>query len=126
MNAAPYLLAQVEVDDVLATWRSMHTPALGALILICAVSFVSLLALVWAAFFRKTKRRRHSHHRSHRHSSAHADSVEAPSGDAAESAPREHPRRRRFRRRHHSRNPTLAETGGLPPVRPEGPPEPQT
>ena len=29
------------------------------------------------------------------------------------------------RHRHRPRNPTLAETGGLPPVRPEGPPEPR-
>jgi hypothetical protein len=33
-------------------------------------------------------------------------------------------RRRRRRREHRPRNPTLAETGGLPPIRTEAPPGP--
>ena len=37
--------------------------------------------------------------------------------------PEKRRRRRRSHHRHRPRNPTLAETGGLPPIRPEDPPE---
>ena len=70
-------------------------------------------------------RRRHSHHHSHQHSSAPAEAAEAPDEARRRSPPQKRRKRRRSRRRHRPRNPTLAETGGLPPVRPEGPPEPQ-
>jgi hypothetical protein len=76
--------------------------------------------------------RRHRRHRRHHHSgsSGHSHSSHN-SGNAQEGADSggddddASPKRRKWRRRrreHRPRNPTLAETGGLPPVRPEGPP----
>ncbi len=95
-----------------------------------AVVLVSTLALLWAVFFRRRRRHRHHHHHSH----SHPDSVPAASDPAppaaqpqeADAAPPLHHRHKRRRRRHKERprNPTLAETGGLPPVRSDDPPGP--
>ena len=76
------------------------------LIVIGAITAISLAALGWIVFFRKPGHRHHHHHRHHR--------PEQP--NSSESEPR---RKWRRRRRHDSRprNPTLAETGGLPPAR---------
>lgn len=106
-------------------WRFDDSATIEWLIILGAIGLVTLLALVWAAFFRKRNRRAHSRHHHHhpRHSS---ESSEAPgaSTEADDAVPRE---KRRHRRRSHHRprplNPTLAETGGLPPIRPEEPPE---
>jgi uncharacterized membrane protein len=125
VNSAPYLLADVELEDVLATWRSMNSSALGGMVLFCAIGFVVLLVMVWAVFFRRKKHRRRSHRHSQRHSYTATESPEAQAAEPAVSSEREGRRSRRSRRRHRVRNPTLAETGGLPPVRPEGPPEAQ-
>ena len=122
MNSNFYLLADFDfgLEDVLAPWRSMSSSALGAILLLCAMGLVALLAVVWAAFFRSSRRRRRSHHHSHRHSSSSIEAVEPPSPESSPSPPQQHHGRRHSRRRHRPRNPTLAETGGLPPVRPEG------
>jgi FtsZ-interacting cell division protein ZipA len=77
------------------------------LIVIGAVTAISLVVLGWVVFFRKPGRRHHHlHHHHHR--------PELP--NSSDSEPR---RKWRRRRRHDSRprNPTLAETGGLPPAR---------
>ncbi len=72
--------------------------------IVAAVSLLTLLLLVWASYFRR-RRRRHSHHHAHDHGEQ-----------------RQHSGHRRRRRHRHGgketkRNPTLAETGGLPPAR---------
>jgi len=63
-----------------------------------ALFLVALAALAWAVF-RTPSRRRHSHHNHHRAAS-----------------------KRQQPSRFLTRNPTLAETGGLPPVRTGKPP----
>jgi hypothetical protein len=111
-----------------------------------AVLVLSLILVVWAKYLRRSKRephrRRHHRHHHHHHSEeqsaapAHAslesDASQSPNSneemteDDAESsqpAPHRHRRQRIRRRSHRPRNPTLAETGGLPPVRnPDTPP----
>lgn len=73
-----------------------------------------VVLLVWALFLRK-RPHSHSHSRHHRGTEL-EESGESDSGHA-----RHHHRHRRKRRRreHRMRNPTLAETGGLPPPRSE-------
>jgi FtsZ-interacting cell division protein ZipA len=88
------------------------------LIIFGAIGLVTLLVLGWAAFLRKRHRHRHSHHHRHRHSSE-------PTEADASVPPEKRRRRRRSHHRHRPLNPTLAETGGLPPIRPEEPPEPE-
>ncbi len=94
------------------------------LIILGAVLGVTLLALVWAIFLRRQTRRRHSHHRARHHSPESAQSPASPPDDAATLSPLKRRKRRRRSRDHRPLNPTLAETGGLPPVRTQGPPEP--
>jgi len=125
MSSLSCLLAQVQMEDVVAPWRSVNPSALGGLIVLGAIGLVTLLALAWAVFLRKRGRRRRSQHHAHRHSSAPAESLKTPNGEAPTASRQERRKWRRSRRRHRSRNPTLAQTGGLPPIRSEGPPEPQ-
>jgi hypothetical protein len=80
-----------------------------------------LLALTWAVFLRKRRRRRHEHHHAPHHSSTPAEVAETPAKEDAPAPPEKRRHRRHSRHRHRPRNPTLAETGGLPPIRPEGP-----
>ena len=119
MSSTTCLLADVTVDQALAPWRTMNPSTLGGLLLCFAIGLVALLAVVWAVFFRKRQRRKRKHH-SHRHSSSPAEAPETPSPP-----PPERHRHKRSRRRHRPRNPTLAEAGGLPPVRSDSSPGPQ-
>jgi len=72
-----------------------------------------ILLLVWARFLRKKP---HAHP-----SSAQSSAPEFAEGEGGQPSHAHHHRHRRRRRRreHRSRNPTLAETGGLPPPRSE-------
>jgi len=91
------------------------------LIVIGAVLLVAVGLLLWASVAYKRRRRRSSSHRQH-HEQKSAGNASANSAETGQTS---HSRRRRRRRREHRpRNPTLAETGGLPPVRTE--PHPRT
>jgi len=125
MSAILILLADEVTDAVLASWRTTDPATLERLIIFGAIGLVTLLALLWAVLVRKERRRRREHHHSHQHSSTPAEVAEAPAEEDVPSPPQKRRRRRRSGRSHRPRNPTLAETGGLPPIRPEGPPEPQ-
>ena len=125
MNLIPCFLAADDVDAVLASWRKAPPGSREHMLIFGAIGLVTLLVMAWAVFLRKRRRRRRELHHSHSHSSRPADVVKVPAaGDAV--APPEKRRHRRRHRKHRSRNPTLAETGGLPPIREEDPPEPQT
>ena len=118
---------QVKVEDVLAQWRSIGPGARDALIILAAFLVVTGAVMVWAVFLRKPSRR-HSHHHHHHHHH-HSEERTPNSGAEAESEELHHGSRRRKwrrpRREHRPRNPTLAETGGLPPIRDPGPSERQ-
>ena len=124
MSALPILLADEETDAVFAAWRFTNPATREGIIIFGALGLVTLLVLIWAIYFRKRRRRRRSHHHSQQHSSGPAESPTAPAEDSAPPPPQSRHKRRRLRHRSRSRNPTLAETGGLPPLRPESPPEP--
>ena len=98
----------------------LNSSSAEIILVIGAAVLVSLLALLWAAFFRK--KRRH-----HRHSFSNHSSPTAATANTSNPGPESQRGSRRRRRRRHQdlpRNPTLAETGGLPPLRSQNPPEP--
>jgi hypothetical protein len=96
-----------------AALQNLSGSTSGLAVLLIAVMAVTLLVVIWAAFLRK----RHKPVTGwHMHYSG------GPTGKGSGEAGRRG-RRRRRQRDHRPRNPTLAETGGLPPARPEQPPE---
>ena len=87
----------------------------------------ALLAIIWALFIYKPHRR-HSHRRSLGLSRP-TERVATPSNNGQNGGGNGHAAHhrqlwRRKRREHRPRNPTLAERGGLPPLRSERPSEP--
>lgn len=95
------------------------------LLVLACLAVLSFGLLVWAAYVRK--RQRHSSRHSHRVSpTAPGVRTSAASGTSA-AGEKVGPRRRRHRHRRrrsssYPLNPTLAQTGGLPPVRRDNPP----
>lgn len=75
-----------------------------------AVLLVVLILVVWAIYLRKPKRGR-------THSPVLMDRDKSQSSSESRHSGRFRRRFRRRRRPHRSRNPTLADTGGLPPAR---------
>jgi hypothetical protein len=124
MKQIPVFFAQYDLDDVVVYWEKMNDATRDVIIVFGSLFVVSLFVVVWAVFVRRSRRRRarrQSHGHSHAHSQAQAQaSVPAETGEGADASQR---RRRRRRREHRPRNPTLAETGGLPPMRAEPPPD---
>ena len=91
----------------------------GVLPIIATGLALGLILLLWAKHYVKRKKRHHHHDRK-----VVSHSLPAAS-DQEEEEPHHHGRRRRKRRREHRpRNPTLAETGGLPTTKPETPSNP--
>ncbi len=102
------------------------------LIVLGVILLVVVVVFAWVAMRNSpghSSKRRHRHHRHHHHHGQHpheagTEAAVAPGGTEPEEEFEEEPRmdgkpRRRIRRRHRPRNPTLAQTGGLPPKRPE-------
>jgi len=118
MTATPSLLAAIEWADVVANWKTMTPADQNRLIIVGALAVVTLLIFIWAVFIRKPGRRSRSHSHTHHHSRPQCDTAD---GDASVLLKRR--KWRRQRRPHHPRNPTLAETGGLPPIRRGEPPQ---
>ena len=124
------LLAQTTLlpSDVMPSGRRVGLTFKELLMVLGAVAFVTLLVVIWAVYFRK-RSNRHSHHHHHHHHDPEPEpsseaSVLSTDASAESSDGRRYRRKRRRRRDHRPRNPTLAETGGLPPLRPEQPPDP--
>jgi hypothetical protein len=95
---------------------SLDTPArsaLGGMMPVLIAIFVIVAALVvWAVFIRKSPRRRERGRIVAPKPKVSEDKDEDDEGDGDGS----HRRRRRRRSRSRNRNPTLADTGGLPPL----------
>lgn len=122
----PFLAQDLIPTDVLpGSWHWMGLTLKELLIVLGAVGLVTALALIWAVYFRK-KPHRHAHHHHHHHPSAEFPEASESSMDSGSgvSDGKRYRRKRRRRREHRPRNPTLAETGGLPPLRAERPPDP--
>jgi hypothetical protein len=117
MSRRPVFFGEMTFDEALDPWRSLSAATRDALIIGGAFTLVIATVFLWAVYVRKPKRRHHSHHRPHR----------SASDDSSNGSGQSPGRRkwRRPRREHRPRNPTLAETGGLPPARNEAPPDSQ-
>jgi hypothetical protein len=100
------------IEENLSFWQKLDDTARELFAVLGSLIFISLLVFAWAVFVRKRRRRRE---RRHRHQHAHP-----PAATPAAATPERGWRKRRRRRREHRpRNPTLAEIGGLPPIRSE-------
>jgi hypothetical protein len=146
MSRHLFLLADVELDDLMRGAPLAHPMLHQALVVCGAVLLATLPAVVWAAFFRKRNRRRRVHHYHVHHAQDSVNTLPAPAGgtgalpgvpaESGAATPRQNghhslaafPKGSKRRRRHGHRplNPTLAETGGLPPVRTDRPAEPSS
>jgi len=115
-----YLMLAVE--ESLPLPKSLPPTMRDALIVIGAILLVAAGLALWASAVRKRHRRRSAPHRPHysHPSSGHSGGEE--DGEPRHSSHSRH--RRRRRREHRPRNPTLAETGGLPPIRSDDPSKP--
>lgn len=136
------LAAAGEVDPLATGSGLLDLSTPGGKVVLGAIILVLLGAAIWIIYAFGQPRRSHSRrHRKHRHRHHEEDEDEGgagassggeddPGDDAAgddddeDSAEGHRKRRRRRRRQHRPRNPTLAETGGLPPIRTEPPPGP--
>lgn len=113
-------LAVVELQPALPMPRDLDALWQQVGIVCAAAMVVTVPVVIWAAFFRKRR------HRSHRH---HPPPGTHPGGEPAlpEASPGRvkanwiNSRKRRKKREHRRRNPTLAQTGGLPPIRGDQP-----
>ena len=108
-------------DTAMPNSGGLFSPAMGDMLIVLGVIIlVTLAALFWALMFhqRKSSHRRRRQHHHHHHKSGPADE---PS-KAVSGFKQLLDRHRRHRRERRALNPTLAETGGLPPVREEEPP----
>jgi hypothetical protein len=110
------------LDKLAGNWPRESVLGGDWLVIIQCGLGVAVCALIWALFLRRKKRRRHARRPTHASAelagSARTVSATSNTGQGADDAHGEH--RRRRRRRGRRKNPTLAETGGLPPVRADG------
>ncbi len=125
MNLLQPLFAQdilnTDVSPGASRWMGLSLTEL--MMVLGAVSVVTLCIFIWAAYIRKRPRERS--HRHHHRSHSQADPNGKPASfESEQDSERRYRKKRRRRREHRPRNPTLAETGGLPPLRTERPVDP--
>ena len=105
---------------LLTDWRSSFLKGSFLPDLLIPLTLVTLILFVWAAFFRKRRSRRR-YHRHHRTFPAPPEkSVDDPplnQNGADQPHKTSFAQRRRKRRSRNPANPTLADSGGLPPLR---------
>jgi uncharacterized membrane protein YccC len=108
----------IEVQDVTDNWHRLSLFRREPMLLGGTVLALCLAISLWLILTSKRRQRRARHH-SHR-----SRQFGMNPGTTNEDPALAMPRRRKWRRRrrdHRPRNPTLAETGGLPPIRRDGP-----
>lgn len=118
----PVLLSAVAEPGIESRYQ-VSAGLRDGLIIVGAVGLLTLLIVIWVSVWRKPR---------HRHHHSHSQPAEAPALVRYRHVQHEDPgllallkpRRKRRKRRFHHRNPTLAETGGLPPIRPDAAPPP--
>ncbi len=116
MSNLSVFLAKIELPDMAPIPRRSPSVLLPDILMVLAGCLVVITgAVLWAVFIRKPRDVRSSR------GAAKSTVIEA-ADDLEEGHHKKRKKHRRRRREHRSRNPTLAETGGLAP-RSEGPPE---
>ncbi len=123
------LLSSSEGGEGLPVFGPLNPRTGETLILLGVLSLVIVALLIWAALIRKRHgghhhHHRHHHHHHHRHNRQPVPAEGAAAPTSADPIPDRRERRRHRRREHRPLNPTLAETGGLPPIRRPGLPGP--
>jgi hypothetical protein len=114
MNGVLPALAAISGNGTPSLWSKLSESAREHVTLFGTIAGVVAFLLLWALFIRERRREQPRYHYPHPPSPGQAQSGEGT---------RSHRRKwRRRRRGHRPRNPTLAETGGLPPIRSEDPP----
>jgi hypothetical protein len=117
MNAFTPCLAALTHNALINRWLRLENGVQEKILLFAAVGCITALLLVWALFIRRRRgQRAHYHYPSAKAPVQNRDADETDAGHS-------HRKSRRRRRHHRRRNPTLAETGGLPPLRSQEPPE---
>lgn len=119
MNHFPFLLAEITgFNETVSGERNVLTSGLSQFeVIIVALLAVVLISFIGVFIFRKQLlRRKHRHH--HRKSNG-VDSGRNGHNSVPPDENRMHRKGRRVRRKRRHRNPTLAETRGLPPNRDE-------
>ena len=111
------MLAQVDPKEVGSYWHNSNISRAGLGAVISAVSVLTVLILIWAIFIRKPSDDRP---RRYRYPAPPAKEGEGKNEQNGGSGRRSR-RKKRRRRDHRARKPTLAETGGLPPLREDVP-----
>jgi hypothetical protein len=111
MRTFPVCFAESSFQWLSSNWRQVNTANRQYIVFFGAVSTLALLALLWAVYFRKRKRRHRLEHRAP-NGWGRNPNTEEPLIVVTPSS-----KHRKRRREHRPRNPTLAETGGMPPVR---------
>ena len=107
-------------SDTISIANQLPPEAEDILIVLGAIVLVALIVFFWVLSFRKSEKRRHKHHHRH-HRKSYREQFQKTT-DGIKELIRQH--RRRSHREHRPLNPTLAQTGGLPPLREEKEPPP--
>jgi len=115
-------LAQLEglnpLNPTAPVTKSTGLVFLDVLVILATALALGLVLLLWARYYVRNKKHRRHHHL-HEHG-AHSTAPLVPIVEEEEPHHNDHRHRRRRRRRdHRPRNPTLGETGGLPPAKTE-------
>lgn len=119
MNKAFIFFAQVDDVDVMFTKPSLlYSSTLRSILMVLAGALIFAVILFSIVYFFRS-RRKPSHH-PHRPAESRPPAPRVEADDESGDRIRGVRKKRRERiREHRPRNPTLQETGGLPPVRPD-------
>jgi hypothetical protein len=107
-------------SDTISIANKMPPESVDVLIVLGAIVAVALIVFFCVLVLRKDEKHRHKH-RHRRHRKSYREQIQKTAGGIKELIRQ---RRRRRHRGHRSLNPTLAQTGGLPPIRGEEKPPP--
>ena len=119
MTSIGTILAQItpEPKELGSYWHNTNISRAGLGAVFTAISVVTVLILAWAIFIRKPRDDRPRRYRY----PAPPEKEEAGKNEQSGNSGRHFRRKKRRRREHRNRKPTLAETGGLPPLREDVP-----
>ena len=113
MNQLFHILAAADLSQLRSLQRTSPAKT-GMGLLLGAIAAVVAIVLIWAIFIRKREDQTARRYREHFSRTSETGGPEKNGDSTPERSSR---RRRKRRREHRQRNPTLAETGGLPPLR---------
>ena len=128
MNRCVVMLAQLDglnpLNPTAPVGRTTGLLFKDVMVIIATGLILAVLLILWARHYIRNKKRRRHHSHQDRATGPALTLSDVPEDDLAEEESNHRRRRRKRRRRrdHRARNPTLSETGGLPPAKPEGPP----